>query len=66
MHLFEFAEKDSTLYEGSATQSRNTGLDEVLEVRKDMNADGSVINTSRVVIKFSSVCQWCDDAQVSR
>ena len=28
MHLFEFAEKDATLYEGSATQSRNTGLDE--------------------------------------
>ena len=52
MHFFSFAEKDSTLYEGSATQSRNTGLDEILEVRKDMNADGSVINTSRTLIKF--------------
>lgn len=53
MHFFEFAEKDATLYEGSATQSRNTGLDEILEVRKDMNADGSVINVSRVLIKFN-------------
>ena len=52
MHFFSFAEKDSPLYEGSATQSRNTGLDEILEVRKDMNADGSVINTSRTLIKF--------------
>ena len=53
MHLFEFAEKDATLYEGSATQSRNTGLDEILEVRKDMNADGSVVNVSRALIKFN-------------
>jgi hypothetical protein len=47
MHLFEFAEKDSTLYEGSATQSRNTGLDEIVAVSKDMNAAGSVVNVSR-------------------
>ena len=53
MHFFTFAEKDATLYEGSTTQSRNTGLDEILEVRKDMNADGSVVNTSRVLIKFN-------------
>ena len=53
MHFFTFAEKDATLYEGSATQSRNTGLDEILEVRKDMNADGSVVNASRVLIKFN-------------
>ena len=52
MHFFTFAEKDATLYEGSATQSRNTGLDEILEVRKDMNADGSVVNVSRALIKF--------------
>ena len=52
MHFFSFAEKDATLYEGSATQSRNTGLDEILEVRKDMNADGSVVNVSRTLIKF--------------
>ena len=53
MHFFTFAEKDATLYEGSTTQSRNTGLDEILEVRKDMNADGSVVNASRVLIKFN-------------
>ena len=53
MHFFSFAEKDATLYEGSATQSRNTGLDEILEVRKDMNADGSVVNVSRVLVKFN-------------
>ena len=53
MHFFTFAEKDATLYEGSTTQSRNTGLDEILEVRKDTNIDASVINTSRVVIKFA-------------
>ena len=50
MHYFEYATKDTTLYE--ATQSLNTGLDEILEVRKDMNDNGSVINVSRALIKF--------------
>jgi len=50
MHYFEYATKDTTLYEQSA--SMNTGLDEILEIRKDMNADGSVVNVSRALIKF--------------
>ena len=52
MHFFEFAQKDSTLYEGQATQSVNTGLDEILEVRKDMDDSGQTINVSRIVIQF--------------
>jgi hypothetical protein len=52
MHYFIYADADATLYEGSATQSRNTGLDEILEVRKDMNDSGTVINVSRALIKF--------------
>jgi|TARA_R100000030_G_scaffold81755_2_gene64493 hypothetical protein len=50
MHYFEYATKDTTLYENSG--SRNTGLDEILEVRKDMNAAGTVVNVSRALIKF--------------
>jgi len=50
MHYFEYATKDTTLYE--ASQSLNTGLDEILEIRKDMNNDGSVIYVSRALIKF--------------
>ena len=50
MHYFEYVTKDSTLYE--ATHSMNTGLDAILEIRKDMNADGSVIYVSRALIKF--------------
>ena len=52
MHYFEFPTQDTTLYEKS--QSRNAGLDEILEVRKDMNDDGSVINVSRALIKFDT------------
>ena len=52
MHYFEFATEDATLYEGEATQSVNTGMDEILEVRKDMNDTASVINVSRFLIKF--------------
>jgi len=50
MHYFEYATKDTTLYEMS--HSMNTGQDEILEVRKDMNADGSATNVSRALIKF--------------
>ena len=52
MHYFEFAQKDATIYEASATQSANTGLDEILEIRKDMNDAGTVVNVSRILIKF--------------
>ena len=52
MHYFEFATADATLYEGEATQSVNTGLDPILEVRKDMNDNGTVINVSRALVKF--------------
>jgi hypothetical protein len=50
MHYFEFPTQDTTLYEMS--HSMNTGQDEILEVRKDMNADGSATNVSRALIKF--------------
>ena len=50
MHYFEFAEKDATLYQ--ATGSMNTGLDEILEVRKDVSDTGDVVNASRILIKF--------------
>ena len=35
MHYFVFPEIDTTLYEASG--SGNSGLDEILEVRKDMS-----------------------------
>ena len=50
MHYFEYATKDTTLYEVS--KSLNSGLDEIIEIRKDMNDDGSVINVTRGLIKF--------------
>ena len=50
MYYFTYPTADATLYE--ATQSINTGLDSVLEVRKDVNADGTTVNVSRILIKF--------------
>ena len=52
MHYFEFAQKDATLYEGTVTQSQNTGLDEIIEVSKHMNDTATVVNVSRILIKF--------------
>jgi len=50
MHYFEYVTKDSTLYE--ASHSMNTGLDEILEIRKDMNEAATVIYASRALLKF--------------
>ena len=50
MHYFTFADKDSTLYEVSS--SMNSGLDEILEVRKDVSDTGAFVNSSRILIKF--------------
>ena len=30
MHYFEFGKRDTTLYSGGTTASRNTGIDEIL------------------------------------
>ena len=50
MHYFTFAEKDTTLYQASA--SLNAGMDEILEVRKEVNASGDSVNVSRILMRF--------------
>ena len=50
MHYFIFPEIDTTLYQASG--SSNAGLDEILEVRKDMSTSGGNIKVSRILIKF--------------
>jgi len=50
MHYFVFSEKDATIYQASG--SMNTGLDEILEVRKDISPTGDTINVSRTLIEF--------------
>ena len=42
MHYFEYPSVDTTLYQ--ASQSLNTGLDAVLEVRKDVSPTGDTVN----------------------
>jgi len=50
MHYFTFGEKDTTLYEASS--SVNAGLDEILEIRKDVSDTGDTVSTTRVLIRF--------------
>jgi len=50
MHYFEYPSVDTTLYQ--ASQSLNTGLDAILEVRKDVSPTGATVNVSRILIKF--------------
>jgi len=50
MHYFLFADKDTTIYQASS--SLNAGLDEILEVRKDISDTGAIVNASRILIKF--------------
>ena len=50
MHYFTFADKDATLYENSS--SLNSGLDEILEIRKDVADSAAFREASRVLMKF--------------
>ena len=52
MHYFEFNKRDATIYSGATTSSRNTGLDEILEINKEVAENGSVQNISRILIDF--------------
>ena len=51
MHFFTFADKDTTLYQASS--SLNAGLDEILEVRKEVSPSGDTVNVSRVLVQFN-------------
>ena len=50
MHYFTFAEKDTTLYQDSG--SLNAGLDEVLQIQKNVPQTGTNISVSRILIQF--------------
>ena len=50
MHYFIFPDIDTTLYEASG--SSNAGLDEILEIRKDMTTSGGNVKVSRILMKF--------------
>ena len=52
MYYFEFPKIDATIYEGSVTSSINTGLDQILQINKNMNSAGTTIDVSRVLIQF--------------
>ena len=48
MHYFEFGKRDATIYSGGTTSSINTGQDEVLEINKVVNDNGTIGNISRI------------------
>tara|TARA_Y100000034_G_scaffold135992_1_gene210153 strand:+ start:2462 stop:3589 length:1128 start_codon:yes stop_codon:yes gene_type:complete len=50
MHYFIFPDADTTLYQH--TGSKNTGLDEIVEIRKDLNDAGENPKVSRILMKF--------------
>ena len=49
-HYFEYAIKDNTLYQRSGSQ--NAGLDEILEITKEVSSGDVNLGVSRVLIKF--------------
>ena len=65
MHIFTYATEDASIYE--ASQSRNYGLDEILEVRKDVDDAGVGVDVSRILVKFdlSHISQSVVDANVT-
>ena len=54
MYYYIYADKDATIYSDDFKDSykKNTGLDEILEVRKDLTSAGTNPKVSRIVIKF--------------
>ena len=52
MYYFEYPTIDTTLYQGNISSSINTGMDEILEVRKNVNSTGTNITVSRILMKF--------------
>ena len=53
MYYFEYPTIDTTLYQGNVSSSINTGIDQILEVRKNVNSTGTNITVSRILMKFN-------------
>ena len=51
MHYFIFPDIDTTIYQKSGSQ--NAGLDEILEIQKNMSSTGTNVKVSRILIKFN-------------
>ncbi len=66
MHYFEFGKRDATIYSGGTTSSINTGQDEILEINKVVNDDGTIGNISRILIDFdlSYISQSIQDGRI--
>tara|TARA_R110000796_G_scaffold64280_2_gene149004 strand:+ start:43 stop:1245 length:1203 start_codon:yes stop_codon:yes gene_type:complete len=47
-----YANSDATMYEATSLINYNTGLDEILEVGKQLDTDGETLVKSRFVVKF--------------
>ena len=47
-----YADSDATMYEATSLDTYNTGLDEILQVGKQLDTDGSTLVKSRFVVKF--------------
>jgi hypothetical protein len=47
-----YADSDATMYEASSLKTYNTGLDEILQVGKQLDTDGETLVKSRFVVKF--------------
>jgi hypothetical protein len=47
-----YAESDATMYEANSLINSNTGIDEILQVGKQLDTDGETLVKSRFVVKF--------------
>ena len=47
-----YADSDATMYEATSLDTYNTGLDEILQVGKQLDTDGDTLVKSRFVVKF--------------
>ena len=52
MYYFIYPNSDTTIYEGSLTQSLNAGRDAIIEVQKIIDDSGTIMQNSRALIKF--------------
>ena len=52
MYYFIYPDSDTTIYEGSLTQSLNTGQDPIIEVQKLVDDSGTIVQNSRALIRF--------------
>ena len=65
MHYFEFGKRDASIYSGGASASINTGLDEILEINKNVHKLIELEGNGKIIGFFTKIGNYSGMVEIN-